>query len=73
MRKPFKKKHILERVHQYRVIAERLQFHVDRENLPPKAIGLVRTAQKALARAADVVEGSAKVEKIRIMRAPPHT
>jgi len=56
-----------------RTVAEGLQFHVDRENLPPKAIGLVRTAQKALARAADVVEGSAKVEEIRIRRAPPHT
>jgi hypothetical protein len=33
IRKPLKAKRILERAHQYRVIAERLQFHLDRENL----------------------------------------
>jgi hypothetical protein len=46
-----------ERAHQYGVMAERLQFHLDRENLPTGA-DLVRTAQKALAEAADVVEES---------------
>jgi hypothetical protein len=55
MRKPLKPKRILERAHQYRVIAERLHFHLERENLPDEAAELVRTAQKALARAADVV------------------
>jgi hypothetical protein len=55
MRKPLKPKRILERPHQYRVIAERLHFHLERENLPDEAAELVRTAQKALARAADVV------------------
>jgi hypothetical protein len=59
MRKPLKPKRIHERAHQYRVIAERLQFQLDRENLPPKEAELVRTAQQALARAADVVEKSA--------------
>jgi hypothetical protein len=57
--KPLKAKRILERAHQYRVIAERLQFHLHRENLPEEAAKLVRTAQEALARAADVVEKSA--------------
>jgi|EndMetStandDraft_3_1072993.scaffolds.fasta_scaffold429076_2 hypothetical protein len=57
--KPLKPKRILERAHQYRVIAERLQFHLHRENLPEEAAKLVRTAQEALARAADVVEKSA--------------
>jgi hypothetical protein len=56
MRKPLKPKRIHERAAQYRMIAERLQFHLDRENLPPKEAELVRTAQEALVRAADVVE-----------------
>jgi hypothetical protein len=54
--KPLKR--ILERAHQYRVIAERLQFHLDRENLPKEAADLVRIAQAALAEAAGVVEES---------------
>jgi hypothetical protein len=58
-RKPLKPKRILERAHQYRVIAERLQFHLDRENLPDEAAELVRTAQEELPRAADVLEKSA--------------
>jgi hypothetical protein len=53
IRKPLNPKRILERAHQYRVIAERLQFHLHRENLPDEAAELVRTAQEALARAAD--------------------
>jgi hypothetical protein len=60
MRKPLKPKRVFERAHQYRVIAERLQFHLERENLPDEAAELVRTAQQALARAADVVEKSAR-------------
>ena len=59
MRKPLKPKRILERAHQYRVIAERLQFHLERESLPDEAAELVRTAQKALAKAAEVIEESA--------------
>jgi phage shock protein A len=64
MGKPLKR--ILERAHQYRVIAERLQFHLDRENLPKEAADLVRIAQAALAEAAEaeaaeVVEESAEV------------
>jgi hypothetical protein len=43
-RKPLKPKRILERAHQYRVIAERLQFHLDRENLLDEAVKLVRTS-----------------------------
>ena len=58
MRKPLKKKRVLERAHQYRVIAERLQFHLDGENMPLKAAELVRTAQEALMTAAQVVEAS---------------
>jgi DDE superfamily endonuclease len=46
---------------QYGVIAERLQFHLDRENLPEEAADLVRIAQAALAEAAEVVEESAGV------------
>src|SRR5438094_206646 len=60
MRKSLKTKRTLERALQYRVIAERLQFHLDRESLPDEAAELVRTAQQALARAADVVENSAR-------------
>jgi hypothetical protein len=56
VRKPLKPKRILDRAHHYRVIAERLQFHLHRENLPDE---VVRTAQEALA-AADVVEKSAR-------------
>jgi hypothetical protein len=56
MGKPLKR--ILERAHQYRVIAERLQFHLDRENLPEEAADL-SIAQAALAEAAEVVEESA--------------
>jgi hypothetical protein len=41
-----KPKRIHERAHQYRVIAERLQFHLDRENLRPKETELIRTAQR---------------------------
>jgi hypothetical protein len=58
-RKPLKPKRILELAHQYRVIAERLQFHLDRENLPDEAAELVRTAKEELPRAADVLEKSA--------------
>jgi hypothetical protein len=43
------------------VIAERLQFHLDRENLPEEAADLVRIAQAGLAEAAEVVEESAGV------------
>jgi hypothetical protein len=39
-------------------MAERLQFHLDRENLPTGAADLVRTVQKALAEAAKVAEES---------------
>lgn len=63
MRKPLKKKRVLERAHQYRVIAERLQFHLDGENMPAKAAELVRTAQEALMTAAEVVEESVVVEE----------
>jgi hypothetical protein len=59
VRKRLKPKRILERAYQYRVSAERLQLHLDRENLPDEAAEAVRTAQEALARAADVVEKSA--------------
>jgi hypothetical protein len=59
IRKPLKPKRILERAHQYRVIAERLQFHLERENLPEEAAELVRTAQEALPRSADLVEKNA--------------
>jgi hypothetical protein len=58
MGKPLKPKRIRERPHQYRVMAERLQFHLDRENLPTGAADLVRTVQKALAEAAKVAEES---------------
>jgi hypothetical protein len=47
MGKPLKPKRIRQRAHQYRVMAERLQFHLDRENLPTGAADLVRTANKA--------------------------
>jgi hypothetical protein len=63
MRKPLKKKRVLERAHQYRVIAERLQFHLEGENMPAKAAELVRTAQQALMTAAEVVEESVAVEE----------
>ena len=56
MRKPLKPKRIHERAAQYRMLAERLQIHLDREDLPPKEAELVRTAHDALAEAADVVE-----------------
>jgi hypothetical protein len=49
MGKPLKPKRIRERAHQYRVMAERLQFHLEREDLSTGAADLVRTAQKALA------------------------
>jgi hypothetical protein len=42
-RKPLKPKRILERTHQYRVTAERLLFHLERENLTDEAAELVRT------------------------------
>jgi hypothetical protein len=43
------------------VVAERLQFHLDCENLPEEAADLVRIAQAALAEAAGVVEESVGV------------
>jgi hypothetical protein len=43
MRKPLKPKRTLERAHQYRVIAERLQFHLDRESLPDEAADAQRS------------------------------
>ena len=58
MGKPLKPKRMRERAHEYRVMAERLQFHLDRQNLPTRAADLVRTAQKALAEAADIVDES---------------
>jgi hypothetical protein len=69
MRKPLKKKRVLERPHQYRVIAERLQFHLDGENMPAKAAELVRTAREALISAADAVEESVTVEEPAGLRA----
>ena len=56
MGKPPKKKLIIERAHQYRVIADRLQFHLSRDNLPEDVADLVRTAQQALANAAQSME-----------------
>jgi hypothetical protein len=44
------------------VIAERLQFRLDRENLPSEAADLVRIAQEALKEAAEVVGESAAID-----------
>jgi hypothetical protein len=67
--KPLKR--ILERAHQYRVIAEGLQFHLDRENLPNEAADLVRIAQPALAEAAGVVEESEADMRTLASTCPP--
>jgi hypothetical protein len=67
--KPLKR--ILERAHQYRVIAEGLQFHLDRENLPKEAADLVRIAQPALAEAAGVVEESEADMRTLASTCPP--
>jgi hypothetical protein len=60
MRKPLKPKRIHERAAQYRMLAERLQMHLDREDLRPNEAELVRTAHDALVEAADVVEKERK-------------
>jgi hypothetical protein len=41
-----------ERAHQYRVIADRLDFHLSAANLPSDVEALVREAKEALAAAA---------------------
>jgi hypothetical protein len=50
--KHMKKGRIQERAHQYEVIADRLQFHLNAETLPQNVAEYVRTAKEALASAA---------------------
>jgi len=45
-----------ERVHQYRVIADRLDFHLSAANLPPDVETLVKEAKEALIAAAARLE-----------------
>ena len=48
-----------ERAHQYRVMAERQQFHLDRQNLPTGAAHLVREERDRTNEAAHVVIAAA--------------
>ena len=49
-----------ERAHQYRIMAERLQFHLQRGNLSEDVTRLVGTAHEALIAAAQIMEESAR-------------
>ena len=50
---PLKKRN--ERAHQYRVMSERLRFHLTRENLPEPVAQLVQAAEKALLDASELL------------------
>ncbi len=50
---PLKKRD--ERAHQYRVMSERLRFHLTRENLPEPVAKLVRAAEQALLDASELL------------------
>lgn len=58
--KQLQKARLSERARQFRILAERLRFHIDAGTLVPEALDALRNAETALATAADKVEAQAE-------------
>jgi hypothetical protein len=57
--KQLQKARLSERARQFRILAQRLRFHIDAGTLAPEAIDALRHAETALTVAADKVEAQA--------------
>jgi hypothetical protein len=58
--KQLQKARLSERARQFRILAQRLRFHIDGGTLVPEAIDALRNAEIALTIAADKVEAQAE-------------
>ncbi len=58
--KQLQKARLSERARQFRILAQRLRFHIDAGTLVPEAIEALRNAEIALTMAADKVEAQAQ-------------
>ena len=58
--KQLQKARLAERARQFRILAQRLRFHIDAGTLVPEAIDALRNAENALTMAADKVEAQAE-------------
>jgi hypothetical protein len=58
--KQLQKARLSERARQFRILAQRLRFHIDAGTLVPEAIDALRNAENALTTAADTVEAQAE-------------
>ena len=58
--KQLQKARLSERARQFRILAQRLRFHIDEGTLVPEAIDALRNAEVALTLAADKVEAQAQ-------------
>jgi hypothetical protein len=54
-----KRQSLSERAHQYRVMAQRLEFHLARDTLPHAAASSVAEARQAVVTAAELIEEAA--------------
>ena len=57
--KQLQKARLSERARQFRILAQRLRFHIESGTLLPQAIDALKKAESALAAAADSVEAQA--------------
>ncbi len=58
--KQLQKGRLSDRAPQFRILAERLRFHIDAGTLAPEAIDALRNAESALTIAAEKVEAQAE-------------
>jgi hypothetical protein len=58
--KQFQKARLSDRARQFRIIAQRLRFHIDSGTLVPDAVDALRKAEDALTAAAERVEAQAE-------------
>lgn len=68
--KQLQKARLSERARQFRILAQRLRFHIDSGTLVPDAIEALRKAENALTAAAERVEAQAE-ERHRPGRSRP--
>ena len=57
--KQLQKARLSERARQFRILAQRLRFHIDEGTLVPEALDALRNAETALSVAAEKVEAQA--------------
>ena len=59
-KKQLQKARLSARARQFRILAQRLRFHIDAGTLVPEAIDALRNAETALSVAADKIEAQAE-------------